>query len=371
MKPRWTLLLSVVLVLGCATTTLPSGTEPDEHFEKDPLLAEAAIPHSVVPEVFVTAATPEENIDSPASWRSKEGRRLLFATAKAGDRLMVYDGNTGDRLQTVAGPGSASGQLRRPNGIAVIDDLLLVVERDNHRVQVFALPAFTPVAVFGAAELKQPYGLWVRRQAGGYEVIVSDNYMSPANEDVPPPLADLAQRFRRYRLKNGADGWEATPAGTFGDTTAAGAIRIAESVYGDERHDRLLLAEEDVATGTGLREYSLDGRYRGRDIGMGLFKAQAEGMALYACPDGSGYWVATDQFKDRSLFHVFDRVTLAHRGAFAGNRTANTDGVWLDQSSDARFPEGVFYAVDDDKAVAAFDWRDVQRALSLNSCKGL
>lgn len=349
---------------------MPARTEPDENFEKDPLLSHAAIAHTVVPEAFLTKATPEDNLDSPASWRNKEGRRLLFATAKAGDRLKVYDGNTGALLQTVAGPGSASGQLRRPNGIAVIDDMLLVVERDNHRVQAFALPGFEPLAVFGAAELKQPYGVWVRHKAGGYEVIVSDNYMSPGNEDVPPLLADLGQRFRRYHLRRGTNGLQATLLGTFGDTTAAGAIRIAESIYGDERHDRLLLAEEDVATGTGLREYGLDGRYRGRDIGVGLFKAQAEGIALYACPDGNGYWIATDQFKDRSLFHVFDRVTLAHRGAFAGNQTANTDGVWLDQTGDARFPEGVFYAVDDDKAVAAFDWRDVQRALSLSTCKG-
>lgn len=295
----------------------------------------------------------------------------MFATAKATDRVRVYDGNTGAPLQTIAGPGNASGQLRRPNGIAVIDNLMLVVERDNHRVQVFSLPSFASVAVFGAEALRQPYGLWVHRKDQGYEVIVSDNYMAPDNEDVPPPLAELNQRFHRYQLTPAGNGWHAASTGTFGDTTAAGAIRIAESVYGDVRHDRLLLAEEDPATGTGLREYGLDGRYRGRDIGIGLFKAQAEGIALYACPDGSGYWIATDQFKDRSLFHVFDRVTLAHRGAFAGGRTANTDGVWLDQSPDARFPEGVFYAVDDDKAVAAFDWRDVQRALSLNTCKGV
>ena len=92
-------------------------------------------------------------------------------------------------------------------------------------------------------------------------------------------------------------------------------------------------------------------------------------MALAQCADGTGYWIATDQFKDRSVFHVFDRKTLAHKGAFAGNRTANTDGVWLDQSADARFPQGAFYAVDDDQAVAAFDWRDIAKALSLPECR--
>ena len=79
----------------------------------------------------------------------------------------------------------------------------------------------------------------------------------------------------------------------------------------------------------------------------------------------------TDQFKDRSLFHVFDRQTLTHLGAFAGNTVANTDGVWLEQRGSARFPAGVFYAVHDDQAIGAFDWNDIARGLSLRAdCGG-
>lgn len=357
----------VVMLAGCAATPVVD-READEAGKQDPLLAGAGITHRVVPEAFITAAMPAENLDSPASWRGADGARWVIATAKATDRLVVFDGDDGRQLRIVGGTGTAPGRMQRPNGIAVIDDFALVVERDNHRVQLFALPSFAPLLAFGADDLIQPYGLWVRRQGDGYEVIVSDNYMSPQDEDAPPPLAELDRRFKRYRLLRDGEAWRAQLVGTFGETSAAGAIRIAESVFGDEDNDRLLLAEEDVATGTRLREYSLDGRYRGRDIGADLFKAQAEGMALARCADGGGYWIATDQFKDRSLFHVFDRVTLRHLGAFAGNRTANTDGVWLDQSSDARFPEGVFYAVDDDQAVAAFDWRDIARALALPAC---
>ncbi len=361
-------LLAILSMTGCAGT-VPMDREPDENVEKDPLLSEAKIPHVVVPEAFLTAETPADNVDSPASWRSPDGKRWLIATAKATDQLIVYDGATGERLRTVGGPGTGAGQLQRPNGIAVIDDLVLVVERDNHRVQLFQLPDFQPLLSFGAEDLKQPYGLWVRPQKDSYEVIVSDNYMSPQNEDLPPPLAELDRRFKRYQLRRVPQGWAATLAGTFGETSEAGAIRIAESVFGDVANDRLLLAEEDVATGTRLREYGLDGRYRGRDIGADLFKAQAEGMALARCEGGGGFWIATDQFKDRSVFHVFDRLTLAHLGAFTGERTANTDGVWLDQTVDKRFPEGVFYAVDDDKAVAAFDWQAIAHALKLPACR--
>lgn len=367
----WTLLL---LLSACAMAPV-ADREPDEAEDHDPMLAEAGIPHVTVAEAFVTAATPADNVDSPASWLAPDGKRWLLATAKATDLLIVYDGATGERLRTVGGPGSGPGQLQRPNGIAVVDTpsvgaghaLALVVERDNRRVQAFALPSLESVAVFGGDDLLKPYGLWVRPVDAGLEVIVSDNYMSPADEDLPPPDAALGRRFKRYLLVRRDGAWSARLLGTFGET-GEGAIRIAESVFGDVAKDRLLLAEEDVNSGTRLRMYGLDGRYRGRDIGAGLFKAQAEGMALAQCDDGgarAGYWIATDQFKDRSLFHVFDRDTLEHVGAFAGNRTANTDGVWLDQAPDERFPAGVFYAVDDDQAVAAFDWRDIARALRL------
>jgi len=380
-KPRLVLFAFPLMLAACSATQPPSSSstaeaaatradrEPDENIDQDPLLSEANVPHVVVPEAFITPATPDENVDSPASWRAPDGKRWLIATAKATNRLLIYDGGTGERMRTVSGTGTALGRMQRPNGIAVIDDLVLVVERDNQRVQVFQLPDFQPLLAFGAEDLKQPYGLWVRPQRDSYEVIVSDNYMSAQDEDLPPPLAELDQRFKRYQLRRVPDGWRATLVDTFGDTTEAGAIRIAESVFGDADNDRLLLAEEDVASGTRLREYGLDGSYRGRDIGADLFKAQAEGMALAKCRDGGGYWIATDQFKDRSVFHVFDRITLTYRGAFAGNSTANTDGVWLDQSVDARFPDGVFYAVDDDQAVAAFDWRDIAKALSLPACK--
>ncbi|GAA5077106.1 phytase [Lysobacter panacisoli] len=371
MSLRLAVLAFVSCLAACTTTApiAPGDREPDETMEVDPLLSASGVAYREIAEAFITPATPADNIDSPASWRTRDGQRWLIATGKASDVLVVYDGDTGKRLRTVGGPGTALGQLQRPNGISVIDDYVLVVERDNHRVQMFQLPDFKPLLAFGGDDLKQPYGLWVRAQKDSYEVIVSDNYMSPQNEDLPPPLAELDQRFKRYQLRRVPSGWGARLMETFGDTTQDGAIRIAESVFGDIAHDRLLLAEEDVATGTRLREYGLDGRYRGRDIGADLFKAQAEGMALMRCEGGAGYWIATDQFKDRSVFHVFDRVTLRHLGAFAGRKTANTDGVWLDQSADARFPQGVFYAVDDDQAVAAFDWRDIATALSLPACR--
>jgi len=366
---RGALLLAVAgLLSACASA--PRGAADREPDEKggEPLLAEAKVPHAVISETFLTPAMPEANLDSPAAWRAPDGRRWVITTAKGTHQLIVFDGDSGVRLREVGSKGTALGEMNRPNGISVIEDLLFVVERDNRRVQLFALPTFEPLAAFGDDVLREPYGLWVRSAGAGYEVIVSDNYMSPADKDAPPPLAELGQRFRRFEVTREGGRWQGKASGSFGDTTAQGAIRIAESLHGDPTNDRLMIAEEDTAVGTQLREYGLDGRYRGRNVGAGLFKAQAEGMALLQCADGSGYWIATDQFKDRSLFHVFDRRTLEHVGAFSGRITANTDGVWLDPRGDTRFPKGVFYALHDDQAVAAFDWRDVSKALRLKDC---
>lgn len=365
-------LLAVLLSLyGCASA--PVASEPDET-GAEPMLATAGVAHVVVREAFLTASTPDENVDSPASWTDGNGRTWLLATSKATHRLMVYDGDTGAELKRTGSKGSAAGQFDRPNGIFVFEDKVFVVERDNHRVQVLRLPDLRSIGTFGSDELKQPYGLWLHQTAAGQvEVMVTDAYMAGEDDkgdDITPPLAELDARVKRYRVKFAGNGIEAQYAGVFGDTSEAGAIRIPESIWGDPADDRLLIAEEDTVTGTAVREYDLDGKYRGRTIGLGLFKAQAEGIALWACADGSGYWLATDQFKDRSLFHVFDRRTLRHLGAFSGQAVGNTDGVWWHASATKRFPNGVFYAVHDDMAVGAFDWRDIAAALSLrNDCR--
>lgn len=381
-----TILMASLLALSACSTVAPSvadtGSRPaaskegDEAGKAGDLLFsahQARIPHVVVTEAWVAKPAADDNVDSPAAWRNAEGKLMVVASAKSIDQLIVYDGDTGARLRTVGSSGSALGQLSRPNGVATIDDrFVFVVERDNHRVQMFTLPDFRPLLVFAQDDLQQPYGLWVRKHGDGYEVIVSDNYMKGEDargEDIVPPLAELDKRFRRYQVSQQAGGWTARATGHFGDTGQAGAIRVAESLFGDEANNRLLIAEEDIPTGTRLREYTLDGKYTGRDVGAGTYKAQAEGIALMRCRDGRGWWVASDQFDDRTVFHVFDRQSLQHAGSFVGQVTGLTDGVWLDERGDARFPQGAFYASHLDVAVSAFDWRDIAAALKLPACK--
>lgn len=331
------------------------------------LLADQDLAYVEVAEAFLTVASPELNLDSPAAWQQSDGSMWLYATSKAAGMLLIYDGDTGLLKGSGGSKGEGAGEFNRPNGIFAINDLLLVVERDNRRVQVLRLPGLQPLGFFGADALRSPYGIWVRSQGEGYEAFVSDSFMDGADYDQVPPMQSLDKRYRRYRLWVEGDTLRAEESGTFGATDPAGAIHMAESVWGDEVQGRLMLAEEYPPIGSRVRIYDMEGNYSGQDLGAELFRAQAEGISLWQCSDGSGYWITTDQFKDRSLFHIFDRQTLAHRGSFAGLQTANTDGIWLHQAPTRAFPDGVLYAVHDDQAVAAFDWRAIAEALAIRA----
>lgn len=325
-----------------------------------------------VAEAWVSAETPAEELDSLATWPTGDGRTWLIATGKSGHRLIVYDADTGARLRTVGGEGTAPGQFKRPNGIAVFGDHAFVVERDNHRVQVLSLPDFASVGSFGDGILRSPYGIWINEtEPDELEAYVTDSFMYGQHYDVVPPLAELAQRVRRFRIRFDRDGrLRAHYTGAFGDTHEDTALRMVESIAGDPANDRLLIADESTSDSRGqrastLREYTMGGSYTGRSLPQDSFVAQAEGVALWSCPDGGGYWIAVDQLAPLTIFHLFERATLAPRGSFQGNRTAHTDGVALHAAATSRFPGGALYAVHDDQAVTAFDLRDVVRTFGL------
>jgi len=363
-RPALALGLAVLLLPGCALWR--GAKEPDERATEEPRLAGSGMAHALVAEAFITPANPPDEVDSPTAWLTPEGGRWLISSGKETHQLLVHDGESGVLLRRVGEKGSAPGQFNRPNGVFAWGDRLFVVERDNRRVQVLSLPSFTPIATFGETDLRSPYGLWLHEPEGGrIELWVTDSFMDGENYDVIPPLDALSARLKRFSVLVDGDAVSARLDGTAGDTTADGALRVVESIAGDVANGRLLVAEEDVPTGTGYRVYGLDGRYAGRDIGVGEFGAQAEGIALWACPDGSGYWIAADQFIDATLFHVYDRQTLDAKGRFAGRNTGMTDGVWLSQAPSTRFPAGVFYTSNRDESLSAFDWRAIASTLGL------
>ncbi len=363
MTPR---LLSLAAALGlaalasaCTTTRPPAAPAPAPVATPEP--------RSVL-ERYVSPASAQDELDSLATWTTEDGATWLIATAKSTHRLVVFDADSGQRLRDVGGEGAALGEFDRPNGVAVYGDYVFVVERDNHRVQVLSLPDFKPLGSFGNKELRSPYGIWLTEtEPGELEVYVTDSFMYGKKFDEVPPLAELDQRVRRFRVQfDQAGRLRVTYAGAFGDTTQEAALRMVESIAGDPSNDRLLIADEDRRHESTLREYSFSGKYTGRSLPQDSFGAEAEGVALWTCADGSGYWIAVDQLAPLTIFHLFDRATLEPRGSFEGETTAHTDGVALHAASTKAFPSGALFAVHDDKSVAAFDLAEVARVLQLS-----
>ncbi|NBB77133.1 MAG: phytase [Bacteroidetes bacterium] len=320
----------------------------------------------VLTEAFHTDRDQGENVDSPAVWHGPSGEHWLLATAKEGHSILVFDAADGSFLKRVGSEGASEGEFQRPNGIAVIDDLMLVVERDNARVQIFTLPGLNFAGFIAHEDLRYPYGLTVDKNShGGYELYVSDNY-NPALEGYPPE-EELDERIHHYRFWLNDDQMvQFETVRLFGEIHGPGILHKVESIFMDRHYNRLLVADEAYSERT-IKIYDLEGNFTGEMIPNDYFTSEPEGITLYSCSDGSGYWIMTDQHQSPdNIFQVFDRESLEYMGGFSGEITRNTDGIWLTQRSFGPFDKGAFYPVHDDGSITAIGWSDIARALNLD-----
>ena len=146
-------LISLSLLLFVACDEKPATVVQEQKKQSLSVVPEV----TVIKEVFTTLRNENDNVDSPAIWHGKDGQHWLLATAKEGNVVIVYDAATGELINRFGKLGKGLGDFSRPNGIAVIDDIAVIVERDNHRVQVFSLPDFSPIGFFGDSVLRFPY----------------------------------------------------------------------------------------------------------------------------------------------------------------------------------------------------------------------
>ncbi len=320
---------------------------------------------ATVSAAWTSSGTSYGTTDSLAACALGDGRVLVFATAKQADRIDIFDAHTGRFVRSHGCTGSAVGQFRYPNGIVAArlpraatpgrntsdDAAILVVERDSARVQAFWADDLSPAGCFGQAELQRPYG-------GALSIREDGTYLYVTQADVP---ADRAVCI--YRLTTAGGEISATFVRAFGDSSGRGVLHEAESVLVDDRMERVLLCDEDKRQ-RNVKVYTTDGTFTGQTFGDGLVAGDPEGLALFE--DGAGgFVVVTDQRKDLTIWHVFDRRTYEHLGDFTGTPPiANTDGICLYAQAFGEFAYGALFAVNNDADIHAYSLADVTRAVA-------
>jgi 3-phytase len=146
----------------------------------------------------------------------------------------------------------------------------------------------------------------------------------------------------------------------------------AESVACDDEWRRLIVCDDESEL-HGCRVFTYAGEATGVDFGVGVIGSDAEGVALYRCPERQGYVIVSDQGNDE--FEVFRRTDFSHVCTFRiegrVRQTRDTDGIDVLQSS--AFPDGLFGACDDCSSndhdeLDLVPWPAIARACGLRVC---
>lgn len=316
----------------------------------------------VINEKITTAWNDKDNIDSPAFWYS-DSVKYLFATAKSSDVVVVYNAETGKEIKRIGISGKGKGELKRPNGIAVFKNFMFVVERDNARLQIFSIPEFKSLGVWGEGDLVKPYGIFVYGNGKKFNVLITDNYKT--SEGKIPIANELNKRIWDFSFSYDGNKILLLNKRSFGDTTKTGMLKVVESIWGDTTNNNLLIADEDISENN-VKVYDMDGKFKHLFDVKGIINTQPEGIVLFQCKNGEGFWIVTDQDYKNNYFNLFDRKTFKFLGRFKGKNTSNTDGVALTQKSFGKFSKGAFFAVNNDGGVAIFDVKEILDSLNIN-----
>jgi hypothetical protein len=294
-------------------------------------------------------------VDSLAFWEAPKAEdTLLLVTAKGNQRVEVW------RWPFV---GAEQPALQHPSFVAGSQVNGIVVDQDQDRVYVSVSRPSSTVAVFALPGL-EPLGTLVDGQV---------------DLRIEPNLGLLTLPDGAKRLYVSADDRDYVfdPR----DGSALGGFQTGhaqETVLADDVDQVLYIPDE--TSRRGVFAYHPDGApyERGGATsfgGGGIFEADAEGIALYAChgpdgrDDGRGLLIVSDQKNDATDFEVFDRRSWTHLGRLQLDGVRRTDGIASTERPLPGHPAGLFAAANDDTEVAVVGWDRIQEATGLR-CSG-
>lgn len=287
------------------------------------------------------------NVDSVAFWEAPDpADTLMFVTSK-GDPLVEiwpypFNGNNGQ--SELIDPCIDSGT----NGVIVDQqaDLLYVSVRKSDNVCVFTLPDLVWIRTINSEEgyRSEPNLALLHLTSGQTRLYVSD-------EDV-------------VYIHNPVSGDQ---IGKFLSPFAGGL----EAMAGDDFNQVVYIPDENGRSG--IYTFDPDGNPVGGAFGGGgIFDSDEEGIAVYTCPgdgasdNGEGLIIVSDQRSSVNDYEFFDRKTKAYLGKLSITGANNTDGIALTQQKSARYPKGIFAAIDDDTSAVVVGWQTISKAANFS-----
>jgi 3-phytase len=322
--------------------------------------------------------------DDPAIWINPRdpAQSLIIGTnkVKAPHGALVVFGLDGKTRQIVSG-------LDRPNNVDVeyglklgeeVIDIAVVTERLQHQLRIFRIadggltevtsPQKTRVFSDRTGEQAAPMGIAIYRRPRDGAIFAI----------VAPKSGPRQDYLGEYRLEDDGQGKvKATFVRYFGKFSGTAEI---EAVAVDDTLGYVYYADE----GDGIHKYHADPDHRGagRELarfGTSGFRADREGIAIYARNDGSGYIVCTDQLEGDSEYHIYRRE--GERGRPHDHSTLlkivrggadSTDGLEItSRPAGANFPAGLMVAMNSvGRNFLLYRWEDVANTGSVKMTVG-
>ena len=176
--------------------------------------------------------TPEDELDSLATWPPKTAPTWLIATGQ----VEPSPGRVRRRQRRAPAHGRRRGQRRAANSSVPTASPCTATtcswsNATTTACRCWRCPISQSLGTFGEDELRSPYGLWLTEtEPGELEVYVTDSFMDGKHFDVVPPLGRTRPaRAPLSRRSRPSDGTLATPTTPARSATPATRPRCAWS----------------------------------------------------------------------------------------------------------------------------------------------
>jgi 3-phytase len=107
--------------------------------------------------IWKTLCHSKTSMDKLQWWYNKYSKEYwLFILSKDCSKIFILNALSGKYIKSLGTCGDKVGEFDGPVDMTIYDDYLIILEKDNHRVQIFSLPELVYVGFIGEIELSNP-----------------------------------------------------------------------------------------------------------------------------------------------------------------------------------------------------------------------